>query len=261
MIKATTNIKPLLGNIKRLRITLGKTAQTQGRELAGSAGYIAARYSFPIESGRSNGGGKLTTRPEKSQNTGIYAAISAYWLGGPVKEDQIRRRRGENKDEYQLRKTQTLAQREENISELVKKHPGRVRSGKRISSARRIARFSDERKARFSESAKEELTRRIQKRIGANKAAFVKAGIMIHPLMRSNIPAYINRHIMSADGRAEFFKESDGEYTFILTNYSQAAEALFDRGLYNAAVHSAVNGQIKRYEAEIRKRIKEAKLA
>ena len=60
MITATTDIRKISGDLRKLREALGITAEQQARDLAGSCAYVAARMSRPQDREGEGGGAKMT---------------------------------------------------------------------------------------------------------------------------------------------------------------------------------------------------------
>ena len=237
MINTKVDIKAISGNLRELRMALGKSAEQQGRELAGSCCYVAARLSRPQEAGGTNRGARLGTAVGKKQEANIYAAISAYAI----------RVSPDNKNV-------------ESVPSLVENHTGRVRAGRKIQSAKRIARFGDNRKARSTDANFETLRRTIIKRAGWNKSAWVKGMIFVNPESRQRAPQYITRHLGSVPVSVSV-SNGGNSWNATITNLTDGSGDAFDENAYSVAARAAEAGQAMRYEAQLKKAIKEAKVA
>lgn len=236
MITAKTNFKEIQGDITKLRKALGVTSEQQGRELAASCCYVAARMSYPQNKGKADGGATITAATGKAQEKRILATMHAY----TVVTD---------------RKTQTS----EDSDSLVKQHPNRVRVGIKIQPAKRIAAY----KVRHTTTSRRnfaEAFSQIAKHVGWNKAAWIGAMLKVYPQAKQRIVAYVRRHVGSAPSSVNTQKQGD-KWAFTMSNLTRASQEVFGSAEYAPAANAAAMGQTKRYEAKIKSLIKEARLS
>ena len=84
--------------------------------------------------------------------------------------------------------------------------------------------------------------------------------IFVNPAAKQRAPSYVNRHLGPVPVSVVTTLGND-KWATQITNQTAGSGEAFDENAYEIAARAAEMGQAKRYEARLRKAIKEAQLA